>query len=531
MSNFTTRKTFLLPSLDLDVKEREKIDRFLKLLEKSNVESLFPKRKIDDSFNGGRPPYNYHNLLAVVLYGFAFSSPTLRDIETSCKYDLRYMYLAEQELYKHSVIGNFINDVIVPNRDKIFAYITKAIVEECNLDISEVFIDGTKFEADANKYKFVWKPTKFHERLSDKIRKLLKELNLNKNVPEVGIIKSNLIANKLTELDALVKSDESLSNSYNVLYQFLLKSLEYEEKERICGPNRNSYYKTDHDATAMALKTDYYSGLGSNMHAAYNTQIAVSKGIICAYYTSQSRTDINDFIETLVRFNNFFGYYPKIVCADSGYGSLENYRFLNNHNIENYVKYFTWEGNVSGSRPDTYKLNDDLTITCLNSYIGKQAEITNRHPRKAEAVFYKIEGCNNCNFKPYCKRYMKNKDEDFKIFEVVIDLIKYKQEAENNLLSPKGIELRINRSAQVEGAYGVIKQDMNYTRSRRISISKVETEHMLTYLGYNIRKLFRFYDDKAKFDYWKAPADLKPEEFKKPSFKKLNKKTKRKEAV
>ena len=73
--------------------------------------------------------------------------------------------------------------------------------------------------------------------------------------------------------------------------------------------------------------------------------------------------------------------------------------------------------------------------------------------------------------------------------------------------------------------------DMNYTRSRRISISKVETEHMLTYLGYNIRKLFRFYDDKAKFDYWKAPEDLKPEEFKKPSFKKLNKKAKRKEAI
>ena len=73
--------------------------------------------------------------------------------------------------------------------------------------------------------------------------------------------------------------------------------------------------------------------------------------------------------------------------------------------------------------------------------------------------------------------------------------------------------------------------DMNYTRSRRISISKVETEHMLTYLGYNIRKLFRFYDGKAKFDYWKAPKDLKPEEFKKPSFKKLNKKAKRKEAV
>jgi len=262
MSNFTTRKTFLLPSLDLDVKERNKIDRFLYLLEKSNVESLFPKRKVDESFNGGRPPYSYHNLLAIVLYGFAFKSSTLRDLESSCKYDLRYMYLSEQALYKHTVIGDFINNIIVPNRDKIFSLITKAIVDECNLDINEVFIDGTKFEANANKYKFVWKPTKYHEKLSGKIRKLLKDVGLNKNVPEKGIIDSNLIAAKLNELDKIVEKDNSFLGSYKALCQFLIKSLEYEEKERICGPNRNSYYKTDKDATAMALKTDYYSGLG-----------------------------------------------------------------------------------------------------------------------------------------------------------------------------------------------------------------------------------------------------------------------------
>ena len=59
----------------------------------------------------------------------------------------------------------------------------------------------------------------------------------------------------------------------------LSKVLEYESKEEICGPNRNSYYKTDHDATAMCLKSDYYSGLGTNMHAAYNIQSLVIKDL------------------------------------------------------------------------------------------------------------------------------------------------------------------------------------------------------------------------------------------------------------
>ena len=123
---------------------------------------------------------------------------------------------------------------------------------------------------------------------------------------------------------------------------------------------------------------------------------------------------------------------------------------------------------------------------------------------------------------------MKNKDDNFKIFEINERLVFYKQEALNNLLSPKGIELRVNRSSQVEGAFGVIKQDMNYERLRRISIEKVETEFMLTFLGYNLRKLFRFFEGKAKFNYWVAPPDLKPEEKKKPSAKRLTNKVNKK---
>ena len=528
MNYFTTKELFLFPSFTLDVKEQEKLDRFLHLLDKSGIAQILPIKDSYEKEKGGRPHYRYCDIFATILYGFAFSSGTLRDLEDCCKYDLRYIYLMNQERPKHSVFGDFINEVIVPNRKEIFKKLTLAIVEEMQIDTDDCFIDGSKFEADANKYKFVWKPTKYHLNLSDKIRTLLKECDLSRAVPDSGIISSALSAEKVTELYQISNDDKTMKKNYDLICSYLIKALEYEEKERICGENRNSYYKTDHDATAMTLKQDYYSGLGSNMHAAYNTQLLVSKGLICSYYISQSRSDINDFIPVVQAFHDVFNRYPKRICADSGYGSLSNYRFLKEKGIENYVKFFTFDGNVSGRNPDCYELYPDHTLTCLNAVKGYPVELQNRHPRKAGSVFYKVDGCAACPFSLYCKRYMANKEEDYKIFEVQEELTFFKQHAFDNLLTPKGIEMRINRSSQVEGAFGVIKQDMDYTRLRRTSMVKAETEFMLTFLGYNIRKLFRHFSGKAKTNYWVAPTNLNPEKKKKPSARRLANKVSKK---
>lgn len=274
----------------------------------------------------------------------------------------------------------------------------------------------------------------------------------------------------------------------------------------------------------MCLKEDYYSGLGSNMHAAYNAQLCVIYGLISSYIVTQSRNDLEDFIKILEKHYEMYGSYPNFVGADSGYGSLKNYRFLEEHNIKNFVKYLTWEGNVSGKRPSQYRINNDNTITCLKGNTGFIEKEPPSHPRKKNTVFYKIDGCNDCEYRDYCKRFMKDKTKNFKYFEVSQDLQNYIQEAEKNLLSPEGIEMRVNRSSQVEGVFGVIKQDFMYERFRRTLLPKVSTEFMLVCLGYNIRKLFKFYSGNAKFQYWKAPVGLQVETFKKPSAKRLSNK-------
>ena len=529
MTYFTIRKQFLVPSFDLSVEEDKILKRFFMFLENSGVGEIIKPYVKNETTKGGRPSVNYFNLFAAIIFGFAFGRDTLRDLEDACGHDIRFISIMEQIRPKYNTICNFINTVIVPNEKQIFKLLIMQIVKELNLKLEDAFVDGSKFEANANKYKFVWKPTTFHKKLSKTFFSILKENKLCDSYWEEELVKSKTVGNSLKELENTKdKFDaKSYKNLYKTLSSILTKVIDYEEKEEICGPDRNSFYKTDHDATAMALKADYYSGLGTNMHAAYNTQIIVVKGIICGYYTSQSRSDLYDFIAIIEEFYYNLGIYPLNICADAGYGSLINYLFLETHNIGNYVKYQTWEGNASGSSPDCYKLNDDNeTITCLNGLVGRTVEIENRHPKKANAKFYKIVGCENCIYKPYCWRFTKNQIGNEKIFEVVKDLLRLKQQAESNLLSPKGIELRINRSIQVEGAFGNEKQNRGYTRSRRRGIEKVSTEMMLVVLGLNIKKLFNFYNTNKLPDYWIAPKELETQQLKKPSAKRLSKKGK-----
>lgn len=532
MNNYITKSNFLVDCYASIAEQAEKIDKFIDLLEDSGVfEFIKENTNISDNIEqGGRPRYSPYRLLTLISYNFAFGNGKLRDIEERCKYDLRCMYIMNNKAPTHMTICSFINEYILPNQAEIFLIITNTIFKFCSIKMDKMYIDGSKFEANANKYKFVWKPTTYHIRLSDKVRLLLKKYDIMRGISSEGIIDSKIIANKVIELhkyfhnnniDLELKINKVYCKDYYMLLNYLDKSLEYEEKERICGPNRSSYYKTDYDATAMCLKEDYYSGLGSNMHAAYNTQIAVCYGFITTYLVTQSRTDLYDFIPLLKQHFNLYNLYPISICADSGYGSLDNYKFLDKNNIKNFVKYSTWEGNVSGKRPSQYKINNDDTITCLNGNVGYVDSDTSRHHKKANSTFYKIDGCNDCDFSLFCKRFMKDKTENFKIFEVSSELQKFIQQAEDNLLSVEGIEMRVNRSAQVEGAFGIIKQNINYDRFRRRKLLNVSAEFMLVCLGYNIRKLFKHFDGNLKFDYWKAPVDLKPETFKKPSAKRL----------
>ena len=528
MPYFTIEKQYLFIPFELKVKQKELLNRFLLMLENSGVGDLIQKYVKNDTELGGRPNCNYHRLFASILYGFAFDRFTLRDLEDAFQYDLRYIYLMDSIQVDFTTICKFINKVIVPNEEKIFSLIMIQLTKEAGISLSEsdAFIDGTKYQANANKYKFVWKPTKRHKKLSIKINDTIEKYSLITGFSKDEFVSTNTIVTALINLK--YKRNELSQKEYRDLEKFLtaasIKINEYEEMYKVIGDGRKSYYKTDKDATAMVLKEDYYSKSSYEFHAAYNVQQLVIRGFIFAYHVSQSRTDIDDFILINDQFYRLYQCFPGNECADAGYGSLDNYTYLDEHHIGNYVKHQSWEGNKSATSPDCYKLLDSDKIVCLNGLVGEEAEIESRHHRKKDSVFYKIEGCNRCNYMPFCKRFMRRWDEDFKIFEVVKKLERYKYQSQDNLCSPKGIELRVNRSIQVEGDFGIIKQNYGYTRVRRRGIDKVSTEIMLTALGLNIAKLIRFYNTGKLNKFWVAPDNLEPEQFKKPSWRRLAKK-------
>ena len=526
----TKRPIFIVPS-NRCYEEFEKIDKFISILNKSNIGILIENVQKKNGRNG----YNPYNLVATIIYCFSQFKSSLREIEKLCVFDLRIIYLMQQEQPSHNVIKECINKYILPYQYEIFSMITKAIIEEFHLDISNQYLDGTKIEANANKYKFVWKPTTFHKRLDSKIKELLLEMGFE--ITEKNFIKSCKLNELINEYISKEEIDiYSIPNGkgkrltkeqkkYKLAFQYLIKLLEYEEKERICGENRNSYFKTDIDATAMVLKEDYYSKLSHDFHAGYNIQVLVSSGLITMYGVFQDRSDHYTFIPMNDLYFKYYKEYPQNECADSGYGIYINYKYMREHGINNYVKFQSWTSEASGKNPQLFYTFDD-GVLCLNTCIGEEIPFDfSHHQRNEGGKLYKFTGCNDCDYAYICKKKLKIKDLDYRLYELIPDYELLKEQARENLLSPNGIEIRINRSIQVEGTFGEIKQNMNYERIRRRGLNKVSCEIMLMCLGRNIRKLFTLLEsDNIKSNYWEKSSDLKKENFPFPKQKKAKKK-------
>lgn len=449
MEYFTIKKElFLVPSNDC-YEEFKKIDKFMAILKKSGIEKLI-EIKINKL---GRKGYNPYNLIATILYCFSRFKSSVREIEDLCKFDLRVMYLMEQEIPDYSVISDFINKYILPYTYEIFTMVTQAIIEEFKLDVSNSYFDGSKFEANANKYKFVWKPVKFHKKLDVKIKDLLLQMNFEYKNEELitsfelneilkrYVVKEHIDVNTIP--NGRGKRRTKTQKNYLNCYKYLIKLLEYEEKER--------------------------------------------------------------------------------KCADSGYGIYDNYKYMRENHINSYVKFASWSGEASGKNPQLFYTFDD-GVMCLNTCIGENIPFNNQyHQRNKNGKLYKFTGCNSCNYDYICKKKMKkeNRDRDYRIVELNNDYELLKENARQNLLSPEGIELRINRSIQVEGTFGQLKQNMSYERIRRRGIDKVRCEIMLMCLGRNIRKMFTLMDrENIKSNYWKKSKNLKKETFPFPKQKK-----------
>lgn len=488
-------------------------DRFMEGIDLQKYLRNIPEHKT------GRLRYNPVNMLKTVLFGFMTSGYcSLRELEDNCRVNIRFMHLMDRETPSYRTFGYFINEILQDTVEEIFADINHAIFEEENVDLQHIYIDGSKFEADANRYTWVWKKAteKSRYRLYNKITDLLNQIN--KDLLWSGIqIKTNTeyvpdYLEEITEQYAqLWKLDENdfvhgrgkhksvQQRQYELLRKYTHKLREYVEKLDICGPDRNSYSKTDHSATFMRIKKDYMGN--DQLLPAYNVQIGVADEYIAVVDVNQYRSDMDCFVPLMEQFRAIYGFYPKYPVADAGYGSYNNYIYCEQHGMEKYMKFPMFKKETSDKkyhedpfRAVNFRIGPDGVMRCPNGkafiFQHRKAVRGNQYGRQEE--IYRCEDCSGC---PYAEQCKKGKGDR----EVWLnkELTSMHQEVIENLKSIQGALLRMNRSIQAEGTFGIMKNDRWYRRIVRRGIESVRLEVFLVSIGQN---LYKYYNKKMKVE-------------------------------
>lgn len=460
----------------------------------------------------GRAGYNPLTLLQVVLYAFQLRGyASTREIEDLCKNDIRFRYLLQYEksIPSHMTINNFINNYLKDNIENIFIDIMNVLKQKDEINLDYAYIDGTKIEANANKYTWIWKQSCITNRnkLFKKITLLLESINKSKNYSffnfetkdqyEITYIEEifNTYINK-TNIDSSLfikgKGKRKIigQKEYELFKQYLNKLKEYAIRIETCGEHRNSYSKTDKDATFMRIKKDYMGN--DQLLPAYNLQYCICNEYIVCLDVNQYASDTDCFVPLMDKFHRLYNKYPTYPVADAGYGSYNNYLYCEEKGMEKYMKFSTYKKETKDKeyinnpfRPLNFRTNEKGNLVCPNNkeFIKKydKAIKGNKYGRTEE--IYECVDCSDCPLKNKCTKAQGNR-----MIKLNKELTKIHQEVLDNLNSEKGIILRMNRSIQAEGAFGILKQDRGYRRIVRKSLIKVTLEAYLIAIGYNIYK-------------------------------------------
>lgn len=464
-------------------------------------------------YKTGRPRCDAEKLLKVILFAFMENGYcSLREIEKLCNNDIRFMYLLdEMKAPTFATFGNFIRNELTTNIEDIFNAINSYIFDKEKVDLNHTYIDGTKIEANANKYTWVWKKSCTRNRLKvfGYVSELIDEMNsqvLNnyglkiETRDEYAIEYLEEILDKYAELtslnpDTFVHGKGRRKTLYQRQYEKLTNCIErlknYARHIEICGDNRNSYSKTDHSASFMRIKTDYMGN--DQLLPAYNLQAAICDEYIAVVDVKQYASDMECFVPLIEKFKQTYGHYPKYPVADAGYGSYNNYIYCEEHGMEKYMKFtmFKKETTDKKYRNNPYRINNfkrdsDGFLVCPNGkkFILKYNKHVYKNKYGRTEEIYECEDCTGCPYREECCK----KKEGNRTARLNRELTSMHEEVIENLESVHGALLRMNRSIQSEGTFGVIKWDRSYKRLFRRGMENVNLELTLIACAFNLYK-------------------------------------------
>jgi len=385
----------------------------------------------------------------------------------------------------------------------VFNQVVLLLSEQGVLSLKELTLDGTKIEANANRYTFVWGKAIRSSR--ERIAKQLKELwsyvdevyqdeEQQPREPDMETIDPAAVTRTINEINDALK-DKEIDPKVKQKLAYAKKNWpgklqEYENKEKLLA-GRNSYSKTDPDATFMRMKEDHMRN--GQLKPAYNVQASTTGHYILNYTLGQKTNDttelkghIDDYIES-------YDQKPESLTADAGYGSEENYDFLEEKGITPYVKYNWFDKERRDKKhaanpfnPDNLFYNEQRdTYYCPigqpMAYIGdKQRKTASGLIRNVR--LYQARNCDGCPMRSACHRSDHNR-----IIERNPNLNRHRKKIKQLLESDEGIEKRRQRW-KVEAVFGNIKQNKGFRRFALRGIEKVSTELGLIAIAHNLQR-------------------------------------------
>jgi transposase len=493
----------LPPSLDEMIDPKHLVRIIDKLINKITPSS------IEDNFSGGgTPSYHPRMMLKVIIYAYCQKVYSCRRIAQKLREDIPFMWLAGSSRPDFNTVNRFRSQYLQEVLPKVFTEVLDFLHENHYIQFENYFVDGTKLEANAGQYSAVWKKNteRYKEGVKSRVRELFKEIDRINEVENLEYGDKDLLErgeqaevtikdiedaakkiNEKIEEETDKKRTRFLKSRNNKLEQERQKLEKYETQEKILG-ERNSYSRTDKDATFMRLKDD-------RLRAAYNVQISTENQFIVHYSVSKKATDIScfkDHIDKLATRGK--KYLPKTYTGDCGYGSEENYACLEDYNIESYLKYNTFHYEQTSKFKKNQYYRDNMpydqntdTYTCP---AGKKIKYLENREKKTTTgyqiclKYYECEDCSNCSHKGLCTKAVKNRG-----IQISPILEAYKEKMRIKLNSEKGLLLRRKRSCDVETSFGDIKGNQEFTRFQLRGNEKVEHELGMVSLSHNIRKL------------------------------------------
>lgn len=441
-------------------------------------------------------------MFKLLVYANSEGIYSSRDIAERCRRDINYLWLLNDEpAPSHNTINRFRNKYLPYAAEDLFCQLVELLYEIGEIQFENLFVDGTKIEANANKYSFVWKKStnKYQARLSKKIKNFIEYINrkygysfteentLN-DIYKVLIRK----ADGIEFVHGKGKRKTEIQRQIELLEQFIKTQTKYESyNETFKG--RNSFSKTDPDATFMHMKDDHMRN--AQLKPGYNLQIGVESQYIVGMDISSERSDTLTLIPFMERLESNLSRKFERVIADAGYESEENYTYFENKDGQTcFIKPTNYERSKTKKFKSNMNLRENMhydaekdEYTCKN---GKKIRATYTGSQKTKSgyerqvTYYECESCEGCPHKKGCTRAKANRK-----LQVSKKFIAQREESREKITSELGIKLRVNRSIQVEGAFGVLKWDYNFKRFLLRGERKVRTEVLLAGLGYNINKL------------------------------------------